>query len=100
MHIKRWPPTSHHPFAVVDRVLGAMGEIEVETEALLADNNVATEDFSDKVNKCLPTIPWSIPEGEYKYRRDMRAERIFSIDPLTARDLDDAVSCKRCAIII
>lgn len=30
--------------------------------------------------------------GDLRRRRDLRARRIFSIDPPTARDLDDALS--------
>ena len=35
-------------------------------------------------------------QKEFKYRADFREETIFSIDPLTARDLDDALSIKPC----
>lgn len=37
----------------------------------------------------------SIPEREVEVRRDLRDERIFTIDPPTARDLDDALSVKQ-----
>lgn len=33
----------------------------------------------------------SIPEREYEIRRDFRNERVFTIDPATAKDLDDAL---------
>jgi protein SSD1 len=36
----------------------------------------------------------SIPEREFEIRKDLRAERVFSIDPDTAKDLDDAFSIK------
>lgn len=36
-------------------------------------------------------VQWSIPEEEYANRRDLRDHRIFTIDPTSARDLDDAV---------
>lgn len=36
----------------------------------------------------------SIPEREYEIRRDLREERIFTIDPDAAKDLDDALSVK------
>lgn len=36
----------------------------------------------------------SIPERELEVRRDLRQERVFTIDPATARDLDDALSVK------
>lgn len=38
---------------------------------------------------------WSIPEEEIKRRRDLRQHRIFSIDPTTAKDLDDALHIKK-----
>lgn len=41
--------------------------------------------------KCLPPIPYTIPPREIEARRDMRDARIFTIDPETAKDLDDAV---------
>lgn len=37
----------------------------------------------------------SIPEREFELRKDLRAERTFSIDPESAKDLDDALSVKR-----
>jgi len=48
-----------------------------------------------QVLSCLPQdLPWSIPDQEFEYRRDLRSQCIFTIDPSTARDLDDAVSCE------
>lgn len=35
---------------------------------------------------------WKIPDEEIAKRRDLRKERIFTIDPTSARDLDDALS--------
>ncbi|KAI0068729.1 RNB-domain-containing protein, partial [Artomyces pyxidatus] len=92
--IKRHPISSLHPFGTLVEELGPIGDIEVETSALLKDCNFPTEDFSDSVLKCLPPMPWTIPEREYEVRKDLRKERIFSIDPETAKDLDDAISVK------
>ncbi|CAG8687150.1 8258_t:CDS:2, partial [Cetraspora pellucida] len=94
--IKRWPITSLHPFGTLVTKIGEIGSIEVETEALLKDNNVSSEEFNENVTKCLPSTPWIIPEKEIETRKDLRlTTRIFSIDPPTAKDLDDAVSCSR-----
>lgn len=41
------------------------------------------------------TQEWTIPEEEIKLRLDLRKKRIFTIDPLTAKDLDDALSIDR-----
>ena len=38
------------------------------------------------------TGEWVIPEEEIKKRLDLRKTRIFTIDPITAKDLDDALS--------
>jgi protein SSD1 len=39
-------------------------------------------------------MPWTIPDHELLSRKDLRGERLFTIDPATAKDLDDAVSVK------
>jgi protein SSD1 len=39
--------------------LGPIGDIEVETSALLKDCNFPTEDFTENVLKCLPPVPWT-----------------------------------------
>ena len=44
----------------------------------------------DKVSK-----EWIIPESEIAQRLDLRERRIFTIDPLTAKDLDDALSIEK-----
>ena len=41
------------------------------------------------------TKEWTIPEDEIARRLDLREKRIFTIDPLTAKDLDDALSVER-----
>lgn len=90
--IKRHPISSLHPFGTLVEELGPIGDIEVETSALLKDCNFPTEEFADNVLKCLPPGPWSIPERELEVRKDLRGERVFTIDPETAKDLDDAIS--------
>ncbi|GAA5922957.1 hypothetical protein JCM1841_004485 [Sporobolomyces salmonicolor] len=91
--IKRWPISSLHPFGQLVEELGPIGDIETETSALLKDCNFSAEDFSESVVKCLPPTPWSIPDHEIQpgVRRDLRNHRVFTIDPETAKDLDDAL---------
>ncbi|BFZ23671.1 hypothetical protein BsWGS_26710 [Bradybaena similaris] len=91
--ILQWEETSKMPKGTLARSLGEAGQIEPETEAMLIEMGVDDSPFSDEVNQCLPdNLPWSIPEHEYSYRKDLRRCCIFTIDPATARDLDDAVS--------
>ncbi|WVQ71979.1 hypothetical protein IAR50_001522 [Cryptococcus sp. DSM 104548] len=90
--IKRWPITSLHPFGTLVEELGPISNAEVETSALLKDCNFPTEDFTEMTMKCLPPLPWTIPEREFEVRTDLRSQRVFTIDPPNAKDLDDALS--------
>lgn len=40
----------------------------------------------------LPAPGWAVSAADLAGRRDLRSDRVFSIDPPTARDLDDALS--------
>ncbi|KAJ9477524.1 Protein SSD1 [Pseudozyma hubeiensis] len=94
--IKRWPITSLHPFGALVEEIGVIGNVEAETQALLKDTlSSATEAFTEGALKCLPPLPWKIPEQEYETRKDLRSHRVFTIDPETAKDLDDAVHVVR-----
>jgi protein SSD1 len=72
-----------------------LGDLQAEKAAIIADNNIIDGEFSDVALKCLPSLPWSISEDELKKRYDLRSECIFSIDPKTAKDLDDALHIKK-----
>ncbi|KAI8085938.1 uncharacterized protein B0P05DRAFT_466383 [Gilbertella persicaria] len=89
--ITRWPIDSPHPLGSVLRELGHIGNIVAETQAVLEDNHIIEQPFGNKALKCLPQVPWSISQEEIDKRRDLRDYRIFTIDPATAKDLDDAV---------
>ncbi|RXG69233.1 DIS3-like exonuclease 2, partial [Armadillidium vulgare] len=78
---------------VLCRNIGRKGDIDAETESILLENSIDNSEFPESVLKCLPKLPWTIPDEELKRRTDFRKSVIFTIDPSTARDLDDAVSC-------
>lgn len=95
--IKRWPITSLHPFGTLVEQLGVMGDLKVETDALLRDNNFGPDDFSDAVIKNVGLEDWSVTndgEGALENRRDFRSEETFTIDPNGSKELDDAVHFK------
>uniref|UniRef100_A0A6I8NEB1 DIS3-like exonuclease 2 n=1 Tax=Ornithorhynchus anatinus TaxID=9258 RepID=A0A6I8NEB1_ORNAN len=90
-----WKEDSNFATGHLAKSLGQAGEIEPETEGILMEYGVDFSDFSPEVLSCLPQgIPWTIPPTEFSKRRDLRRDCIFTIDPSTARDLDDALSCK------
>lgn len=94
--ITNWAADNNFAEGRLAKTLGQAGEIEPETEGILMEYEVDFSEFSDEVLDCLPkTLPWSIPPEEMRKRRDLRKECIFTIDPATARDLDDALSCKQ-----
>ncbi|XP_030629597.1 DIS3-like exonuclease 2 [Chanos chanos] len=94
--ITHWPADSNFAEGRLAKSLGQAGEIEPETEAILTEYDVDFSEFSEEVLACLPqALPWTIPPEELSKRRDLRRECIFTIDPSTARDLDDALSCKQ-----
>ncbi|TGO19169.1 hypothetical protein BTUL_0005g00160 [Botrytis tulipae] len=95
--IKRWPITSLHPFGTLVEQLGKMGELKVETDALLRDNNFASDEFSDAVTRSVGLDDWSLEkedETSISTRRDFRSEKTFTIDPNGANELDDAIHVK------
>ena len=59
---------------------------------LLMENGVDFEEFDPKIESELPPLPFIIRPEEIAKRRDFRNQCVFTIDPLTARDLDDALS--------
>ncbi|XP_072330384.1 DIS3-like exonuclease 2 isoform X2 [Scyliorhinus torazame] len=89
-----WRDDSNFADGHLTKSLGQAGEIEPETEGILIEYDVDFSDFPEEVLECLPkSLPWTIPKKELQKRKDLRNECIFTIDPATARDLDDAVSC-------
>ncbi|GAB1600276.1 DIS3-like exonuclease 2 isoform X1 [Argonauta hians] len=77
--------------------LGQSGDIETETKGILIENDVDDSEFPDSALDSLPielNRPWTVSREEYKNRRDLTNMCIFTIDPASARDLDDAVSCE------
>ncbi|XP_028338492.1 DIS3-like exonuclease 2 isoform X2 [Physeter macrocephalus] len=90
-----WKEDSNFALGQLAKSLGQAGEIEPETEGILTEYGVDFSDFSSEVLECLPQgLPWTIPPEEFSKRRDLRKDCVFTIDPSTARDLDDALSCK------
>lgn len=98
--IKRWPITSLHPFGTLVEQLGQMGDLKVETDALLRDNNFASDEFSEAVIRSVGLDDWSLAKEDQAAlatRRDFREEKTFTIDPNGANELDDAIHVKTLA---
>jgi len=95
--IKRWPITSLHPFGTLVEKLGRMGDLKIETDALLRDNNFASDDFSEAVLRSVGLQDWSIAkedEAAISSRRDFRGEKVFTLDLDGANELGNGVHIK------
>ncbi|XP_053674275.1 DIS3-like exonuclease 2 [Anopheles nili] len=83
------------PVGTILKPLGNCGLLEVENESILVEYNLDITPYEEEILTELPSVPYNIPEDELAKREDLRQECIFTIDPATARDLDDALSCSR-----
>jgi protein SSD1 len=95
--IKRWPITSLHPFGTLVEKLGRMGDLKVETDALLRDNNFASDEFSDAVLRSVGLQDWTIEKEEeaaIASRRDFRSEKVFTLDLDGSTDLGNGIHVK------
>ncbi|GKU87678.1 hypothetical protein SLEP1_g2040 [Rubroshorea leprosula] len=93
--IDGWSEESSFPQACVLHTFGKAGELEPHINAILYENSIICADFSPESLSCLPHIPWEVPWDELQKRKDLRNLCVFTIDPSTATDLDDALSVER-----
>lgn len=92
----KWLPDSTFAQGRLLRLLGPVGSLQVETNAILESYGVDHEDFAPDILNDLGISPgWKVPQEELVGRRDFRDQLVFTVDPSTARDLDDAISCRR-----
>lgn len=92
--VKIEKPKEGHLYGTIVRLLGKSNELLIENDAILVQNGLDPTPYAELITSALPTLDFEIPDEEYKKREDLRDTCIFSIDPPTARDLDDAVSLK------
>ncbi|KAK9807135.1 hypothetical protein WJX73_009531 [Symbiochloris irregularis] len=90
--MREWRAGAEYPEGELVDVIGEAGDLQTDRMAVLSMEGIDTSDFSDEVVACLPQGVWQIPADEVQSRTDFRNLRIFSIDPATAKDLDDALS--------
>ncbi|XP_015113901.1 DIS3-like exonuclease 2 [Diachasma alloeum] len=75
--------------------IGDVGDLEAETEAILLENGLDVTPYDEKLYQHLPGPDDVLQEADIDGREDWRSNCVFTIDPVTAVDLDDAVSCRR-----
>lgn len=89
-----WDDPEDGPVGRVVEVLGMPGDHEVEMHAILAEYGLPME-FPDHVTAAAEAIPRAVAENELSKRRDFRAVTTVTIDPVDAKDFDDALSLQQ-----
>lgn len=85
------------PDAELVQIIGMKGVHEVEMKSILLEKGIIA-DFKPSILEEAKALQakWSpIPADEITRRRDMRDVTTFTIDPVTAKDFDDALSIKK-----
>ncbi len=89
-----WPERAKNPIGEVTEVIGKPGEHETEMHAILAEFGLPYR-YPEEVAKEADKISDIIPQEEIQKRRDFRAITTFTIDPVDAKDFDDALSIRK-----
>ncbi|KKS86795.1 MAG: Ribonuclease R [Parcubacteria group bacterium GW2011_GWC1_43_11] len=94
--ITSWDDPKKSPTGEVIKVIGKPGDNNVEMEAIVLDTGLRP-DFPEKALREAEAIKKN-EEAEFKrdieLRRDMRNVTTFTIDPVDAKDFDDAISIR------
>jgi ribonuclease R len=86
-----WPKSSKNPYGEVIEILGKPGSNETEIIGLLCNHGIPYK-FPTEVLSEAESLPVELNEKEIKTRRDFRSITTFTIDPIDAKDFDDALS--------
>jgi exoribonuclease R len=86
-----WPVDADFPLGTVSEPLGGVGEVAAEVQAGLSTIGIDDTAFPSAVLDDLPPADYVIPDEELRKRRDFRGLKVVTIDPPTAKDMDDAM---------
>lgn len=92
--VESWDRRDNIPVGRIIDILGAPGDNNTEMHAILAEFGLPYK-FADGVEEAASKIPIEIEEKEIKARRDFRDILTITIDPVDAKDFDDAVSYRK-----
>ncbi|GAB4206288.1 MAG: ribonuclease R [Bacteroidia bacterium] len=94
VELVKWRDEDKNPIGKVVKVLGKPGKHETEIHAIMFEFGLS-EEFPEDVNAEAESIPDTIPPSEIEKREDFRDVLTFTIDPIDAKDFDDAISIRR-----
>ena len=90
----KWEKGDKKPIGEIMSVLTAADENDSAMKELLAEAGFPLS-FPEDVMKEANALNDDFPEAEIKKRKDFRDVLTFTIDPVDAKDFDDAISIKK-----
>ena len=94
VELLEWKKQDLSPIGKIVKVFGEPGDHHTELDSIIAKNEI-TIDFSQEVKDYTELISEKIENKEIKQRRDFREKTTFTIDPIDAKDFDDALSFEK-----
>ena len=88
-----WPLDSRNPVGKVIDILGKEGDNDAEMNAILVEYGLPYV-YPAAVEEAANRLPSDITEQEIARREDFRGITTFTIDPVDAKDFDDALSIR------
>ena len=89
-----WDNPQLNPEGIVSEVLGKAGTYDAEIASIAREFNIRYK-FSKAVLDLSNSLPKKISDEDILERIDFRNKDVFTIDPKTAKDFDDAISLER-----
>ena len=89
--LTEWKSNAKNPNGIILKVLGEAGDNDVEIHAILHEYDLPY-DFEPDIIAEAEAIETEITAADIALRRDMREVLTFTIDPVDAKDFDDALS--------
>ncbi len=91
VRILDWGSSTSGPVGRVSEVLGMPGDPGLDVLLIIKHNGLPTE-FPVEVEAAAGRLPDEVPPDEIGNRVDFRNTQVVTIDPVTAKDFDDALS--------
>jgi len=95
--ITEWPDPTKSPRGEIIRVIGKTGEHNAEMLGIVYESGFEIDFPHEVENEAQAWKEKYKNEDKLKDRRDFRETTTFTIDPIDAKDFDDAISFKRLA---
>lgn len=93
--ITDWADAKKAPIGEIEKVLGMPMEHNAEMEAIAMEKGFNATFYPTVLKEAEKISRDGITKHDIKNRRDLRGTKTFTIDPIDAKDFDDAISFKK-----